>query len=272
MTRTVPFSRNRDTIYDFLSRAKRFHCTITSLHEIDVTELSVSLARCRAAGRPVSFLAAFVKATGMTIARYPRLNHHLFHGLWRKVVVDFEEIVCTLIVLRKDAGELSLLPVNIDRPHERSVEDITDLIAHHRRSPLESLPQFQGIQKMKKLPRPAMHVFSFLCRSNPRFYRKFFGTYGVSPLLMEDDDGVIEGRPGAPTGAFANTCTAFIPAAVADHPRVVDGAVVVRKMLTTLMALDHYLVDGHDGFLAVRHLDKLLGEPARLGLGEASEG
>jgi hypothetical protein len=268
MTRRVPFSKNRETIYDFLSRARRFHATVTSVHEIDVTRLSEHLEARRAAGDSVSFLAHFVRATGLVMARYPRLNHHLFHGLLRKQEVDFEEIVCTLVVIRKHERELVLLPVNIERPHERSVDDLHAFIAHHRKAPLAELPQFRGLQQMKKLPRPAMRLFSYLCRSNPTVYRKFFGTYGISPLLSENDEGVVEGTLGVPTMAYANTCAAFIPATIGDHARVVDGQVVPRKLLTFMFAVDHYLVDGADGFMAVRYLDKLLSDPARL-LGES---
>lgn len=266
MARIVPFTKNRDTIYDFLTRAKRFHATATSVNEIDVTALVAALARRREVGPRVSFLCALVKATGLLMQRYPRLNHHLFHGVLRKYEVDFEEIVCTLIVLRKYQRELVILPVNIQAPHERALDDIEAEIRHHRTAPLAELPQFRGLQQMKKLPRPAMRAFSYLCRSNHRFYRKFFGTYGISPLLVENDDGVIEDRPGFPTTTWANTCAAFIPAGVADHPRVIDGEIAVRKMLTMMIALDHYLVDGHDGFMALRYLSKLLGDPERLGL------
>ena len=264
MAKRVPFSKNRETIYDFLARAKRFHATCTSVHEIDVTDLLERTAARGADGKPPGFLAHLVRATGLVMARYPRLNHHLFHGPLGKYEVDFEEIVCTLIVLRKHERELVLLPVNIARPHERSVDDLADEIHQLRKAPLESLPQFQGIQKMKRLPRPAMHLFSYLCRSNHRFYRKFFGTYGISPLLVENDDGVVEGRPGTPTSVYTNTCTAFLPATVGDAVVVVDGQPMTRKMLTMMLAIDHYLADGHDGFMAIRYLDKLLGDPSRL--------
>jgi hypothetical protein len=32
-----------------------------------------------------------------------------------------------------------------------------------------------------------------------------------------------------------------------------------------MLGLDHFLVDGHDGFLAVRYLEKLLTEPTASG-------
>ena len=79
---------------------------------------------------------------------------------------------------------------------------------------------------------------------------------------------MIDSGIGAPTSILANTCVAFLPAWVSDQPRVVDGEIAVRKVLTVTLALDHFLVDGHDGFLAIRFLEKLLAEPERLGLSE----
>jgi hypothetical protein len=112
-----------------------------------------------------------------------------------------------------------------------------------------------------------MRAFSYKCRSDHRFYRKFFGTYGLSPLLAEGERGVVEHSLGVPTHSVANTCTAFFPAAIADQPRVVDGQVVPRKVMSMMVAIDHYLVDGFDGFRAVHYLSHLLQRPDRLGLG-----
>ena len=266
MPKVTRLSKNRETIYDFLARAKRFHATVTSVHELDVTALLEAIARRRAASEPASFLAAFVKATGMVLARYRRLNRHLFHALGAKYEVEWDEIVCTLVVLRKEAGELILLPANLEAPHERTVAELETEIRRLRRSPLGELEEFRGMQRLKQLPRAAMRGFSFLCRSHHGFYRRYFGTYGVSPLLQENDGGVIDSGVGVPTSIFANTCVAFLPASVADQPRVVGGEIVPRKVLTMMLGLDHFLVDGHDGFLAVRYLEKLLTEPDRLGL------
>jgi hypothetical protein len=255
-------SRNRDVIYDFLTRARRYHATVNAVHQVDVTELCAALA-----GRAeVSLLAAFVKASGMVMARYPRLNRHLFHAPWGKYEVDFEEIVCTLVVLRRHAGELILLPANLERPHQRSVEDLHREIQELRRAPLDELPQVAGARRLQRLPRPAQLAFSFLCRSHPRFYRRYFGTYGVSPLLLETEGRVVLEQRGVPTSILANTATAFLPATVSEEPRYVDGQLAPRKILSVLVAHDHYLVDGHDGYLAARHLARLLGDPARLGM------
>ena len=140
------------------------------------------------------------------------------------------------------------------------------LRACRRQGPHPSLPGGCRETRIDCLIRPAQLAFSFLCRSHPRFYRRYFGTYGVSPLLLETEGQVVLEQRGAPTSVLANTATAFLPATVSEEPRYVAGQLVPRKILSVLVAHDHYLVDGHDGYLAARHLARLLGDPARLGL------
>jgi len=142
----------------------------------------------------------------------------------------------------------------------------TLLRACRRQGPHPSLPGGCRETRIDCLIRPAQLAFSFLCRSHPRFYRRYFGTYGVSPLLLETEGQVVLEQRGAPTSVLANTATAFLPATVSEEPRYVAGQLVPRKILSVLVAHDHYLVDGHDGYLAARHLARLLGDPARLGL------
>lgn len=51
---------------------------------------------------------------------------------------------------------------------------------------------------------------------------------------------------------------------ITDRPRVVGGAVVVRKALTATLAADHRVSDGHRGALYLALLDRLLQEPEKL--------
>lgn len=265
--RVVPFTKNREAIYDLLARAKRFHATLSTNLDFDVTELLEAIARGRAAGRQVGFLAALVKATGLVLRRHPRLNHHLFHGLFRKVEVDFEEIACQIVILRQAPhGEKVLLPVVIPGSDALSVDEIQAILHHHQTAPLETLPQIAAVERYKRLPRALMKVFSYKCRSDPRFYRRYFGTYAISPLLVEEDGIVKESVLCRSAHSISNVCCAFFPLAVGDQPAVVDGQVTSRKILSIMMACDHYLVDGHDLFFAGHYLRLLLERPGRLGL------
>jgi len=266
MTKIVKFTKNRDVIYDLLTRAKKFHSTCSSIHELDVSALMDACQSARKSGRPVSLNACLIKATSLVIQKYPRLNHHLFHGLFGKYEVAFEDINCNMIMMRRHQQEAITLPVVIERTNHLTIEEIDKIIQYNLTTPLEKLPQIQGIQRLKRLPRIAMKWFSYKCRSDYRFYQKYFGSYGFSSGIIEDHNGVHQERLGVVTQALANTCTAFLPASVSEEAVVIDGEIKARKILTFTLLVDHYLIEAREAMMAVRYLKDLIAEPSLLGL------
>src|SRR5690606_16743818 len=122
----------------------------------------------RRAGQEVSFTAVLVRATAQLLRRFPRLNQHLFHGLFSKKLVQFDHITCTLIVERHgDDGESILLPVLIRDPDKLSLAEIYREIRRCKLAPLAALPQVAGMERLKRLPTAALKLFSFLVRSSP---------------------------------------------------------------------------------------------------------
>jgi len=264
--REVPFTRNREFIYDLLTRAKRYHCSVSGGFDFEVDALLASIAASRAAGRPASLVSALVRATSLLLEQFPRLNHHLFHGLLRKREVAFDEVSCNLVLMRKGEGrERILLPLVIRRSNERSVEDVQRAIDHHKRAPLDALPEVAAIRRLERLPRLALTWFSYKARSDPAFYLRHFGTFGLSSL-------VTRGWGGTCASTLANTASAFLPGTLADRALVEEGRVVVRKVLSVLFVGDHFLIDGNEMLLAMKHLRRLLREPALLGLPVAAPG
>lgn len=268
MAKVVPFTKNRQAIYDLLNRAQRYHCTCATIHEFDIARLLEARERTGLAGRRVSLDACLIKATSLVIEKYPRLNHHLFHGLVRKYEVVFDDISCNLVMLRRYKGEMILLPIVIERSNTLSLAQIDDVITYHVETPIDELAQVSGIQRLKKLPRLGMRLFSYRCRSDHKFYRRYFGTYGYSPLIPEDEAVWRESRLGLVSRSVANTCAAFHPTAISEEPVVINGKITSRKTLTITFLADHYLIDGHYGMMAMRYLRRLLMQPSTLGLGE----
>lgn len=263
--RIVPYTRNRELIYDLLTRAKRFHCSVSGSWEFDVTALEAARRAVRVNGRVLSTTACLLKATGLVLERYPRLNHHLFHGLFRKFEVEFDTINCTLVLQRRGPDrERLLFPVTLERTNQRTVEELQAIIDHHRYAPLAELPQVAALERLKRLPRLALSWFSWKARSDPAFYLRYFGTYGMSNLST---------RRSGPVGgsSLANTGAAFLLGPVRKTPLVVGDAVVVRPTLGVMLVADHFLVDGADMLEAMAWLGRLLADPTRLGLPAATE-
>ncbi len=264
--RIVPFTNNRQAIYDLLTRAKRFHCPVSGVLELDVTELLAAIERARGAGRSVGLVGCLVRATALLLKRYPRLNHHLFHGLFRKREVAFDSIDCNLVVMREgEGGEQLLFPVVLRGADALTLEEIQATIRHHKTAPLDSLPQMEAIRKIERAPRLALRWFSYKVRSDHRFYLRYFGTYGLSSLITRGW-GPVAGH------AIANTGSSFFPGTLSDRALVIEGKVVVRKVLHFMIVADHYILDGLDVMAACEHLRELVTEPGRLGLDATGAG
>ena len=266
MTKTIRFTKNREAIYGLLTRAKKYHCTCASVHEFDITPLLEELKRARSDGRTISLNACLIKATGLVLKRYPSLNRHLFHGIFRKYIVEFEDISCNYIMGRTEGREIILLPVIINQSDQLTLEQIDEIIKYHKDTPLEQLPQIKGIERMKRSPLIAMKYFSYKCRSDHRFYRQYFGTYGLSSMIFEGEDGIKEGKTGIATQCAANTCAAFLVSSVSDEPVVLNGEIVSRKVLTFSLLMDHYVIDAHDGARAMVYLRRMFANPSELGI------
>ena len=257
-TRVVPFTRNRQFVADLLTRAKRFHCSVTGVYDIDVTETIRRIDELRAAGRPVSLNAVLVKATGLLMERHPKMNHGVFRRWFRHVEVEFDHVSCTLAVQRlAPDGEEILFPVLIRHPDRLTVDEIYEIIRHHKQEDLAKLPQIAAFERIKRMSWFALKYFSYKARSDPSFYEKYFGTYGLSSLVNR-------GTGGVALTALANTASAFLPAALRDKPWVVDDRVVVRRILTIAIVADHFLIDGMDIVRAMEDLRLMLEQPTLL--------
>ena len=49
-----------------------------------------------------------------------------------------------------------------------------------------------------------------------------------------------------------------------ERPWVADGQIVIRSLITTTLAADHRVSDGHKGGLFLAEIDRLLQEPEKL--------
>jgi pyruvate/2-oxoglutarate dehydrogenase complex dihydrolipoamide acyltransferase (E2) component len=257
--REIPFTKNRELVSDLMTRARRFHMPVSITAEFDLSELEARLARERARGHSVGLAAYMTAATSKLLERQPRLNHHLFTDLFgRRREVCFGEISCTLVVQRKSsAGEEILLPLVLRRTNELTALQIHALIRDHKQMELESLEQFKNLERVKKLPSVALKLFSFKARSDPEFYLKYFGTYGLSSLMSQN------GSPFA-MSTIANTAVAFFPGTIKQRPLVVEGRILARTIMNFGFVFDHFIVDGLEMQRACEGMRELVEDPSQV--------
>lgn len=257
--REVPFTPHRQVVHDMLYRARTFHAPVTGSMEIDLTEARARIRVERRAGRRIGLIAFIARATALVVADHPSLQRHLFTTWYgRKREVVFDQIDCTLIVARKGSdGEDILLPVNFRAIDKMSVQQIHDKLTGYRTRPLAEIEEVQGLERIKKAPRLALSWFSYKARSDPDFYSKYFGTYGLSSLL-------VPGGSGNAMATLANTSVAFLPSTIKDRPWVVNGEVVPRSILNLSGVFDHYLVDGGEILKVGRTLTDYFEHPEKV--------
>lgn len=252
----TPFSKNRELIADQLTRARNHHLSVSTSYEFDVTAVLPIIDRARAEGGSLTLVTFFIWCTGQVLAAHPRLNRHCFHGFFRRFEVDFEEVSCTLVIGREGKdGEDILLPLLLRGIDKLSLRQVAEAIRHAKKAPLESLPQLAMLERIKKAPLLALRWFSYKARSDPHFYQKHFGSYGVSSNLTKDF-GPVSGH------TIGNTGCAFVPGCVRELPRVVNGAVVARWILHAGIVADHYVIDGADMARGMASLRTMLEDPA----------
>jgi 2-oxoisovalerate dehydrogenase E2 component (dihydrolipoyl transacylase) len=266
-SKNVPITSNRRRIYHFLRRSQRFHAPCSVSTEIDVTPLFAAIDAAKARGEQAGFTAAIVKATGLIVRAHPQFNQHLFHGLLGgRRVAQFEGVHCAAMVQRRDPeGEDVLFPAILRDADARSIADLHTTIDRYKRAPLGELPEYQMLRRLKKLPQAVRLLMAYRQRSNPAFYEKTFaGTYGISAFAGHGKVPITTHHALAPTA-----CSFFIGTAM-DKPWVVDGAVVVRKVLSITIVVDHFLLDGVEVVDVLSELGALLASPAALGLAPAA--
>jgi pyruvate/2-oxoglutarate dehydrogenase complex dihydrolipoamide acyltransferase (E2) component len=236
--KTIEFDSNRQIVYDLLTRSKKFHCPVGSTLDLDITDTYAQINKMKRSGKSVSFVAFLVKASSLVIEKNPILNRHIFHGLFSKKVVQFEDIVCTTVIEKKDTNRNSfLLPLNIKNPQTLSLVEINDLIKDLKSKPIEQCEQMKSFNKIRKMPLWLIKLFSFKVRSDPKFYIKHFGTYGLSSLMTVNS-------PAVSANSLCNTGSAFIPGSINDKVVVKNNEMQTRKILTIYLMFDHYLLDG----------------------------
>lgn len=251
MYRVQKFSKNRQFIYDLLRRATKFHCPFSSTIEVDCSRAQELLRELRKNGQKVSFTAYMVKVTGHLLQQFPDLNSHLFTSLLgTKTIVRFDRISCNMVVQRSlPDGEKILLPLIIHDPEKLTLVEIEKIIQHHRTAPLTELPQFAAYERIKRLPVFLLKFISFKTRSDPDFYLKYYGTYGLSTAYSF--------KNAATSGsAVANTAVAFLPYGLFE-----EGG---KRMLRIGLVMDHFVLDGQEMGEAGYYLKKLVENPEQI--------
>lgn len=236
-----------------LKRAKRFHASVSGCAEFDCHDALQGLRKMRQSGHSVSFTSFLVKVTGVLLEKYPYLNQHIFTSLTGKQkIAQFDEVSCSLVIQREIENQQKiLLPLKIVDPNLKSISAIEQEIVFYKKAELTKLPQFIKLQQISKLPCWVLDYLSYKMRSDPKFYKQYYGSYGLSSMSSYRTSFFS-------MQALANTAITFIPFGMTNK-RV--GPKQKRKHLLINAVCDHYVLDGHQIAESSQALKKMIEKP-----------
>jgi pyruvate dehydrogenase E2 component (dihydrolipoamide acetyltransferase) len=222
---TIPVIGWRKVMSDRMSLSSRELAQITTMAEVDVTEM-LSLKKQLQAGKEkqgLTYTAFIVKAASQAIKKHPIINSSMQGD---KIVV-FESCNIGVAIAREDFG--LIVPV-IHQADKRSIWEIAEIV--HMFS-----------------ERAVKNTFSPQDLSNGTFTITNPGMMGVlmnTPLINYPQSAILG------VGAITN------------RPVVRDSQIVVRSMMILSLSYDHRIIDGAPAIRFLQDVKRLLEEPARL--------
>ncbi len=223
----------------------------------DVTDLYNRIKDLKKEGCSIGLVSCLVKATSLSIEKFPRMNNRIFHTLFGKKEVQYDSINCGLAATRVDPkGEEVIIPIILRCSNKLSIQEIHKQIKDNKTLPVESLESYEWLQKSRRLPRFLIPFVHYLFRSYPKFSAKNSSTFAISSIMEKDSSLVSSHSP-------ANQTT-FFPISLKDQAVVHNGEVKPRKILAVTFCVDHFLVDGMDVQRCGNLLKKYLENPVNL--------
>ncbi|TKR24782.1 2-oxo acid dehydrogenase subunit E2 [Natronomonas salsuginis] len=204
----IPYRGVRRTIGEQMERSKYTAPHVTHHDEADVTELvemrSRLKERAEERGSSLSYMPFVIKAVVAALREYPILNAQL-HEEAEEIVVRGEYNVG--IAAATDAGLMVPVIDHADRKGLLEIADeLNDLVSKARDRSI-SREEMQG------------------------------GTFSITNF------GAIGGEYATPIINYPETAILGL-GAIKEKPRVVDGDVVPRTVLTLSLSIDHRVIDG----------------------------
>lgn len=233
---------------------------------VDATEAMAYCAWLReTTGEKVTITHLVGKACAMALAAAPQLNGRIRFGRF----VPLPSVDIAFLVALEDGGNLA--KAKVERYDTKTVAEA----AGELRALAERLHQGRD-DSFKKSMGPLKFLPTFLIRPLVTITGYLSGVLGltVKPLGLEaypfgscivTNIGVFGLDEGfVPPTPFAHVPVYVLIGAVKDQPTVVDGEVVVRKMLTITATIDHRFMDGAQGGTLAKVVRRVLENPWEL--------
>jgi hypothetical protein len=197
----------------------------------------LNYARAAASPKP-SWCSIFTKALAIVAAERPELRRAYLRFPWPHLFEAYTN-VASIAVERKYYDEDAVFFGRIDRPEERSLQELDEKIRHLKNAPLESVGSFKQSILVSKIPWPLRRMIWWLgLNLAGKFRCQRLGTFGVSSY----------------SGLGANSLHPLTPVTITLNygPVGPDGEVDVR------LIYDHRVMDGATIARALADMERVL--------------
>ncbi|MFD1645773.1 2-oxo acid dehydrogenase subunit E2 [Haloarchaeobius litoreus] len=219
---------------------------VHGLVEVDVTEARRRIRQFETAtGEELSFTAFLACCLARAIEYHPRVNAYRD---WRGRLHVFEDVdVNVLVETTGGGGEQLGVPHVVRAVNDRSLRAVHDEIRGAQYSQ-KSTALSWGERAALRLPGVVRRLVWRLPRWFPRRWKLLAGTVAITSVGMFGEGG---GWAVSPT----NYTVQLTVGGIAEKPRVVDGGLSTRELLSLTVTFDHDVVDGAQ---AARFVDRLV--------------
>ena len=227
------FPKQRSHIYYFLEQAKRTSTCFCKI-DVDMTRVRDAQRAHREQGRRVSTVSILAKATALAIRKHPEANAGVRHS-WVPKRAPYRSIDCKVLFDKSIDGVRSVTAAVLPRTDELDVAEIQKTVEYYRDTPYERIAEYEGLRTLHRLP---FWLGRFVYDVLSTDIQKRAAIEGTYSLTLLGNTRVTEAFP-----MITNTL-GFVGGAIIDTPVVRDGEIVVRPIMTLVLAADHAVIDG----------------------------
>ena len=180
---TLPFTRNRDIVVDFISIGKKTY-KVHALGEIDVTLPLKKIAEYKEKGINISFTAYVSYILVQTIVDYPFMQAIKWR---RRKMVVFEDVDLSCIVEKDIEGKKVPAKLLITKANEKTILEITEIIRSgslKKDNSMVDKEEEKGTALLLRLPQFLRRFLMHLLYRNPFSRKHFLGTVGITSVGM----------------------------------------------------------------------------------------